>query len=67
MGRSSRLAGADRPGVDSFECLGQVDHQVVGILDAHPYGTPTFFIDGVRYDGSWADPEGLERALSDAT
>jgi protein-disulfide isomerase len=29
-------------------------------------GTPTFFINGVRYDGSWADPEGLERALSDA-
>jgi len=28
-------------------------------------GTPTFFIDGVRYDGSWTDPEELERALSD--
>jgi protein-disulfide isomerase len=26
-------------------------------------GTPTFFINGVRWDGAWADPSGLVDAL----
>jgi protein-disulfide isomerase len=29
-------------------------------------GTPTFFINGYRYDGSWADVEGFTQALTDA-
>jgi protein-disulfide isomerase len=29
-------------------------------------GTPTFFINGVRYDGSWADPADFLRALEAA-
>jgi formate-nitrite transporter family protein len=30
-------------------------------------GTPTFFINGQRYDGSWANQEAFTRALRDAT
>ena len=29
-------------------------------------GTPTFFINGVRYDGSWSDPEEFTAALTQA-
>jgi protein-disulfide isomerase len=29
-------------------------------------GTPTFFVNGARYDGSWADEEAFIRALRDA-
>lgn len=29
-------------------------------------GTPTFFVNGVRYDGSWANQEAFIRALRDA-
>ncbi|HEY8833793.1 MAG TPA: DsbA family protein [Gemmatimonadaceae bacterium] len=29
-------------------------------------GTPTFFVNGERYDGSWANEEGFIRALRDA-
>jgi protein-disulfide isomerase len=29
-------------------------------------GTPTFFVNGERYDGSWANQEGFIRALRDA-
>jgi protein-disulfide isomerase len=29
-------------------------------------GTPTFFINGARYDGSWTDDEAFVRALLDA-
>ena len=29
-------------------------------------GTPTFFLNGERYEGSWADEEGFIRALRDA-
>jgi formate-nitrite transporter family protein len=29
-------------------------------------GTPTFFVNGERYDGSWADDEAFVRALRDA-
>jgi protein-disulfide isomerase len=29
-------------------------------------GTPTFFINGVRYDGSWSDSDEFTTALSQA-
>ena len=29
-------------------------------------GTPTFFINGVRYDGDWADVDGFVEALNEA-
>ncbi|MGH9553570.1 MAG: DsbA family protein, partial [Terriglobales bacterium] len=29
-------------------------------------GTPTFFINGVRYDGNWTDPDEFAQALTDA-
>jgi protein-disulfide isomerase len=29
-------------------------------------GTPTFFVNGIRYDGSWADEEAFIRALREA-
>jgi protein-disulfide isomerase len=29
-------------------------------------GTPTFFINGVRYDGNWTDPEEFVEALTEA-
>ena len=29
-------------------------------------GTPTFFVNGVRYDGSWANQEAFIRTLRDA-
>ena len=29
-------------------------------------GTPTFFINGVRFDGNWGDPEEFTAALADA-
>ena len=29
-------------------------------------GTPTFFVNGTRYDGSWANGEAFIRALHDA-
>jgi predicted DsbA family dithiol-disulfide isomerase len=29
-------------------------------------GTPTFFIDGVRFDGDWTDADAFARALEDA-
>jgi len=29
-------------------------------------GTPTFFVNGIRYDGSWANEQAFIRALRDA-
>jgi protein-disulfide isomerase len=29
-------------------------------------GTPTFFINGVRFDGDWTDADSFARALGDA-
>jgi protein-disulfide isomerase len=30
-------------------------------------GTPTFFINGVRFDGDWTDADAFARALEDAS
>jgi protein-disulfide isomerase len=30
-------------------------------------GTPTFFINGLRYDGNWADTGEFVQVLTDAT
>jgi protein-disulfide isomerase len=49
-------AGAHRP---------RVHDDFVGGVRSGVNGTPTFFINGIRYDGSW-DPESLSEALEDA-
>jgi protein-disulfide isomerase len=44
----------------------RVRDDLLGGVRSGVNGTPTFFINGVRFDGDWTDKSGFARALEDA-
>jgi protein-disulfide isomerase len=44
----------------------RVRHDFLGGVRSGVNGTPTFFINGGRFDGDWTDPDAFARALEDA-
>ena len=45
----------------------RIDADFSGGVRSGVNGTPTFFVNGVRYDGDWMDVEGFVEALARAT
>jgi protein-disulfide isomerase len=51
--------------LESGTYAGEVRADFRGGVRSGVNGTPTFFINGERYDGSWGDVDGFARVLSD--
>lgn len=69
------LTYAAEAGADTGQVAGQLESEVLtarvrddfmGGVHSGVNGTPTFFINGVRFDGDWRDAEGFTRALKEA-
>jgi protein-disulfide isomerase len=72
---SQLLAYAEAAGVgsekvaqylDSAELTERVREDFMGGVRSGVNGTPTFFINGERFDGDWTDAEAFTRALQEA-
>lgn len=69
------LANAAEAGADASQVAGQLESEVLttrvrddfmGGVHSGVNGTPTFFINGTRFDGDWRDAEEFTRALKEA-
>ncbi len=66
----AELAGAGSEDVarylDSYELTERVREDFMGGVRSGVNGTPTFFINGERFDGDWTDADAFVRALQEA-
>lgn len=54
------------PYLDSAELSARVREDFMSGVRSGVNGTPTFFINGERFDGDWSDADAFERALQEA-
>ncbi len=49
---------------DSVDCVTKVQNDLNSGLELGVQGTPTFFINGQRFEGNWMDPDFIDRLKS---